>query len=204
MNNCALVQQAVGAYEPLLDLVEQRHAKICAAQGIGYFPVRVQRLPGRYQPHEKYTLILELLLIYALVIWLDSDCAIVGKESLRAALPAVADLGGVRNFSGEINTGALWVRNTDRGVVFVKRLVLELPKAVAAVGSPWAEQFCVNKRLENTAKSKLSVAEMDPRWNHYGNTTAPAHPVQIHSFHDLRAGVSAKLRKMRRVLEVAA
>lgn len=204
MNNCALIQQAVGSYEPLLDLVERRHAGICAAQGVDYFPVRAQRLPGRYQPHEKYTWILELLLVYALVVWLDSDCAIVGSELLEAALPAHADFGGVRNFSGEINTGALWVRNTDRGVVFVKRLVCELPKAVAAVGSPWAEQCCVNKRLESTAKSKLIVAEMDPRWNHYGNATAPAQPVQIRSFHDLQAGVKEKLRRMRRALGVAA
>jgi len=204
MNSCALIQQAVGPYEPLLDLVEQQHGRICAAQGIDYFPVRVQRLPGRYQPHEKFTWILELLLVYALVIWLDSDCAIIGGDSLRTALPGGADLGGVRNFSGALNTGALWVRNSDRGVAFVKRLVCELPKAVACMGSPWAEQFCVNQRIEQTAKSKLVVAEIDSRWNHYGNVPAPCQPVQIRAFHDLQASVKDKLRKMRRLLEVAA
>jgi len=204
MNNCALIQQGFGLFEPMLDLVEKRHARICAEQGIDYLPIREQRLRGRYQPHEKFTWIVELLRVYALVIWLDCDCAIVGKESLAVALRADADIGGVRNFSGAINTGALWVRNTERAVAFVNRLVRELPKAVESVGSPWAEQHCVNMRLNNTSRGKLIVDEMDPRWNHYGNAPAPTQPVQIRAFHDQRLSVNEKIRKMQRVLEVAA
>ena len=197
----AVIQQGVGPFEPILDLVAERHARYCLTHGLDYFPMREKVLVGRYQPLERYTLMQRYLAMgYALVVWLDADCIIEGNESLSQALPPEADFGGVRNLAGDINCGALWVRNTPRGVALMDRLVRELPAAVASAGNPVCEQRCVNTILKWMSKPVLKLCEMDGRWNSYAFAPVPTQPVQIRAYHDLLASVKTKYDRMQRRL----
>lgn len=191
-----VLQQGTGLYEPMLDLVMPLHAKKCEAQSHEYQPIRMQYLSGRYKPCEKYHWILAALARDD-ALWIDGDVWLCGDEDLNQL--SDADVAGVRNGDGEINTGVIWFKRSEKVIAFLKSLLETMREAVALRSTEWAEQWHANQRLPH---SGLKVNVLDSRWNAYRNVmNRPTEPVQIRAFHDTQAGPEQKLKRMRLAIE---
>lgn len=189
-----VLQQGCGPYEVLLDLVAPLNAEKCRAQGMEYRPIREQRLKGRYQPCEKYLWVEEALADDD-ALWIDGDAWICGDEPLNRL--DGADLAGVRNSFGEINTGVVWFRRGEEVVEFIRKVV----KAMHGQ-NPWSEQQRANQLLPY---SGLKVNVIDSRWNSYRNVMhRPTTPIQIRTFHDLQAGPVQKAKRMQVAIQKGA
>ena len=201
MNERVLLQQGWGPCTPLLRLALAHHREYCSARGIRHVPVwsRPWHIRGEELGRDKLILLDWFLHHFVstdgMIVVLDADALIVGGENLMDALPADSEMAMVRSWNGYFNTGAWWLRNTERVRAFIARLARspEPPR-----GATYGDQ----QRLVNELPGvQLRVAELNARWNCYG---APANtvrePVQILAWHSPDMAPALKLAAMRGAL----
>lgn len=177
-NKTILVQHACGRAARLLQAIEPIHAAHCVKHGIDYRPSYAAAKQPLWQKHIETLAACDGSPDGTIVVILDgADTLLVGDEALGSAMELFADLAGVLNARGEMNSGALWWRNSPRVRSFLSRAI--------AAGDFWWGLSREDQGRLNAMLPELAVQPLNRRWNHYALAGGALNgPVQVRAWHN--------------------
>jgi len=164
----ALLQNASGAYVPLLRATFDHHRRYCERHNILYLPT-FGRVRERDPKWDRFPLLGQLCEESA-VVWLDADCVIVGDADLREMFNGVSHIGmakytdiGWKDWGFHWNSGVMAVRDTFTAWQFIQR-VWAIGQLENAHG--WVNQPAIQQAAEETGVDEISIRWNCPTWLH--------------------------------------